>query len=47
MPADGSDHSAHVLRGSGVACGFLGELYARAQAELGVDVSEVGLHGAG
>jgi hypothetical protein len=32
--------------GSGVAGGFLGELHARSQAELGVDVGEVGLHGA-
>ena len=33
-------------RGSGVAGCFLDELDARAQAEFGVDVGEVGLHGA-
>jgi len=32
-------------RRSGVASRFLNELHARAEAELGVDVGEVGLHG--
>jgi len=31
---------------SGVAGCFLGELHARGEAEFGVDVGEVGLHGA-
>jgi hypothetical protein len=31
---------------SAVAAGFLDELDARSQAEFGVDVGEVGLHGA-
>ena len=31
---------------SGVAGGFLDELYAAGEAEFGVDVGEVGLHGA-
>lgn len=35
-----------VAKWSGVAGGFLGELYAGGEAELGVDVGEVGLHGA-
>ncbi len=34
-------------RGSGVAGGLLGELDSGGEAELGVDVGEVGLHGAG
>jgi hypothetical protein len=33
-------------RQSGVAAGFLGELDAGGEAEFGVDVGEVGLHGA-
>jgi hypothetical protein len=32
---------------SGVARCLLGELYSRGEAEFGVDVGEVGLHGAG
>jgi hypothetical protein len=46
MPADGSDHSAHVLWRLGVAGCFLDELYAAGEAEFGVDVGEVGLDGA-
>ena len=35
------------MRGrSGMAGRFLGELHARGQPQLGVDVGEVGLHGA-
>jgi hypothetical protein len=33
-----------VAAGSGVVCCFLDELYAGGQAELGVDMGEVGLH---
>ena len=33
-----------VATGQALVCGFLDELYAGVQAELGVDVGEVGLH---
>ena len=36
---------AVVAGGSGVARCFLGKLHARGEAEFGVDVGEVGLHG--
>jgi hypothetical protein len=41
------DASHHLSRGygSGVLCCFLDELYAGGEAEFGVDVGEVGLHG--
>jgi hypothetical protein len=35
-----------TAQGLGVAGCFLGELYAAGEAEFGVDVGEVGLHGA-
>jgi hypothetical protein len=33
-------------KGLSVACCFLDELHARGKSEFGVDVGEVGLHGA-
>ena len=43
-PTRGDALGTRGLRAAGC---FLGELHAGGQAELGVDVGEVGLHGAG
>ena len=44
--AGGLDSKAPTPRILRVAGGFLDELHARGQPEFGVDVGEVGLHGA-